>query len=150
MTVLSESTVAICMDAPPAVEVWDWQQGKRLHVLRMPGNAVRAVARFGDGRLVVGGFDSQIYIGDPSKWQAADILPNNSSVTAVLTTQDGAIVTTDVAGTIRVWKGALDCRYPGALGSRERYYGVGLAIVGSRIVAVASDAGVLVIQSVPA
>ena len=146
LTVLSPSTVALSMNGPVHIEVWDWKAGKCLTTLTgFAGSYVLGSARLSDGRFIGVDWGGFIRVGSLDNWAAATPITNGNSVISVVAGQDGSYVTTDNAGRIKLWRnGTCDVTLTGACPSS--YYGVGLAVVGRRLVVVGSNNNLLVTE----
>lgn len=146
IAVLSRSTVAIaCRDlygGPCSVDVLDWRLGRRLHVLGGFGKiGLYANAVLPNGRLVIGGLDGRIRIGKVDDWESAQVINNGlkrSALSSVVVAADGAFVTNDSNGNIKVWRnGECEATYSGSSGDFNK--GISVAIVGPRVFAVGWD-----------
>ena len=145
MTVLSPSTVAMSMDNPAQIEVWDWKAGTCVRTLTgFGGSFVFANALLPDGRLVVGDYAGIIRAGSLDDWAAAKSMSNGGSgIIGVVAGQDGSFVTTDNAGNIKLWRnGACEATVPGCyIGA---CYGVPLAVIDRRLIIVGNNNNLLV------
>ena len=146
LTVLSPSTVAMSLNAPGQIGVWDWKAGKCLWTLSgFDGGAVFANAVLPDGRLVTGDSEGTIRVGSVDNWTAAKVIANGSKLLSVLAGQDGSFITTDFAGKIKLWRnGACELTLNGAC--TDYYNGVPTAVIGSRLVAVGNAGNLLVAE----
>ena len=79
-------------------------------------------------------------------WAAATVISNGgSALIDVLAGHDGSFVTTDYAGNIKLWRnGACEVTLTG--GYTAAYYGVPLAVIGRRLIAVGKDKNLLVAE----
>ena len=149
MTVLSPSTVTMPMPSPGRIEVWDWKAGKCVGTLTgFGGDFVIANALLPDGRLVAGDWAGPIRVGSLDDWAAATVIyigDEDSALIGVLAGHDGSFVTTDRDGKIKLWRnGACEVTLTG--GCPSYYYGLPLAVIGRRFIAVGEDSNLLVAE----
>ena len=147
MTVLSPSTVAMSMSHPAQIEVWDWRTGKCVRTLTgLGGGWVLANSLLPDGRLVAGDEEGTIRVGSLDNWAAATVISNGRrALIGVLAGHDGSFVTTDKAGNIKLWRnGSCEIALTGC--HTFAYYGLPLAVIGRRFIAVGNDNSLLVAE----
>ena len=148
MTVLSSSTVGLCVVPPAQIEVWDWTAGKCVRTLTgFGGNCVFAHALLPDGRFVTGDWAGTIQVASLDNWAAATVIRNGGSgLICTLAGHDGSFVTTDYTGKIELWRNGI-CEATLTGGSKTTTYcGLSLAVVGRRFVAVGDNNNLLVAE----
>lgn len=140
LTVLSSSMVAMSMENPAAIEIWDWRAGTHVRTLTgFGGDWVLGHALLPDGRFVACDHAGTITVGSLDNWAEATAVSTDSRFVGVLAGDDGSFVTVDKAGGIKQWRnGACEVALTGAYvynqGDRRTYFGLPLAIVGHRLV----------------
>ena len=147
MTVISTSTVAVSVRDPEQIEVWDWKAGTCVRTLTgFRWFRVFAHALLPDGRLVASDREGTIRVGSLDNWAAAAVISNGGSeVIGVLGGLDGSFVTTDTAGNIKLWRNCA-CEVTLTGGYASSGYGVPLAVIGRRFIAVGNSNNLLVAE----
>ena len=129
------------------VDVYDWSGPFLKHIRRIDGLGSYSFgsAVMHDGCLLVTGWSGSIRIGDVDDWDSAIVIENDTSVLGVIAGRDGGFATTDSNGKLKLWRdGKCVAAFPWA-GTRY-YYGVPMAVVGSRLVVDGGRGNILVYQ----
>lgn len=143
ISVLSDSTVAVFSASRRTAEVWDWRRGQAVCKIHFSANAVCS-AVLSDGRLAIGDASSNILIGDPERWAAAQVISNDAAVLDIVAAKGGYFVTSDSMGNTKIWRdGKCEQVIEGDFGSNQGM----LAIVGARVVTAVQGRNALLVYS---
>ena len=150
---LSSSTVAIGGEDPAEVHVWDWKQGRVLQRITGCSGAIKCLALFPDGRLVVPDWEGLMGVGTLRDWDQDTVWDHavlEVCIAGVVLTRDGAIVTASLQdGTIKIWRdGVCESILTGGAENDDpdNLYGNSLGIVGGRLLAAGKGNTVLVFE----
>ena len=131
VTVLSGSTVAVSVEYPFQIEIWDWKAGRQVRELACSQCRVPSHAMLADGQFVTCDESGTIREGRLDYWIAATVTSSSAGFTGVVAGRDGSFVTTDFSGQIKLWRdGACEV----ALTSSAGYLVRAPAVIGGRLV----------------
>ena len=129
---------------PDQLLVFDWRRGKRVRSIEGMGKSVLCSARLSDGLFAATGWDAVLRIGVLNDWENAAAIPTAQPVVGLALAADGALVSMDRKGVIKVWRdGRLERACPGAL--EHVRLGTPVTVCAGRIVALAAKASVVIV-----